>query len=388
MDSSNPQRVPRPDAEAWLRLCLVPGVPPSAQRLLLAAMGTPQHVLGGDARALVQAGASPRMAELLAAGPSPVLLEKTLRWLDDNSSQLITLGDPAYPRLLLQIPDPPNVLYAIGRVELLNEPCFAIVGSRNCTGAGGRDARAFAHALSSAGLCIVSGLALGIDTHAHTGGLEGAGSTIAVMGTGPDVIYPARNRELAHHIARQGCLLTEFPLGTPSMSGNFPRRNRLISGLSRGVLVVEAARRSGSLITARLAADQDRDVFAVPGSIHSPHSKGCHHLIKDGAKLVDDAADILIELGMPAPQSEGDSRVGELDEIEVRPHLVLNAIRFAPLTIDQISGITGAPPGVVAAELSRLEVEGRVESMAGGRFQLNESQPSRQAMKAPSRVIE
>lgn len=378
MDSSDPQHASRSDAEAWLRLSLVPGIPPALQRTLLAAFGTPQQVLACDARSIEHSGAPRGVAELLAAGPDPTLLEKTLRWLEGESFQLIALGDAAYPRHLLQIPDPPNVLYAVGRAELLNQPCFAIVGSRNCTGAGGREARAFARTISTAGMCIVSGLALGIDTHAHTGGLEGAGSTIAVMGTGPDVVYPARNRELAHRIAREGCLLTEFPLGTPSMARNFPRRNRLISGLSRGVLVVEAARRSGSLITARLAAEQNRDVFAIPGSIHSPLSKGCHQLIKQGAKLVDDASDILVDFGMQAPRDEADAPADGLGEIDDRPQLVLNAIRFAPLTVDQISVLTGTPPGVVAAELSRLEVEGRIESMAGGRFQMNESHPSRQ----------
>lgn len=302
--------------------------------------------------------------ELLKAGPQATLLDATLRWLEADGHHLVTLGDDSYPRALLNISDPPTVLYAIGRVELLNAPSIAVVGSRNATAQGGRDAYAFSHALSDAGLTIVSGLALGIDAHAHRGGLEGRSSSVAVMGTGADLVYPKGNRALAHELAANGCLVTEFALGTPSAAGNFPRRNRLISGLSRGVLVVEAAERSGSLITARLAGEQGRDVFAIPGSIHSSLSKGCHVLIKEGAKLVESAADVLAELGI-APESAAAPVTGEAAPDDP----LLDAMGFDPVTIDQIAQRVGGNAASIGAGLARLQIEGRVAAMAGGRFQ-------------------
>jgi DNA processing protein len=231
-----------------------------------------------------------------------------------------------------------------------------------------RDAEAFAATLSEAGLCIVSGLAAGIDAAAHRGGIAQKGSSLAVLGTGADVVYPAGNRKLAERLAHEGCLISEFPLGTPPEPGNFPRRNRLISGLSRGVLVVEAAIRSGSLITARRALDQGRDVFAIPGSIHSPLSKGCHDLIKQGAKLVESAEDILAELGL------GDAVAGKPAPGPAAPaDPLLDAMGFAPVTMDQMAQLTGFGAPALAASLSRLEIEGRVAALAGGRFQRIES---------------
>ena len=383
MDPSNSPFPSRRDAEAWLRLTLVPGVSPGAQRKLLSAIGSAEEVLASPARRIAEithAG----VAALLAKGPEPRLLDATLRWTEVKGHHLLVLDDPDYPRLLLETADPPNVLYAVGRIELLGTTCVAVVGSRNCTPRGALDARAFAQALSERGLCIVSGLALGIDAQAHRGGLDGAGSSIAVMGTGADILYPPRNRDLAHEIAAKGCLLTEFPLGTHSASKNFPRRNRLISGLSRGALVVEAAKRSGSLITAHYAIEQNRDVFAVPGSIHSPQAKGCHLLIKDGAKLAESAQDILIELGLePASAPEED-----IENDDDCPHPLLDAIAFAPLTVDQIVQLTGASTGSVTSALSLLEVEGRVQSMPGGRFQRTPHTTSPPGKPAPSRVIE
>ena len=223
-----------------------------------------------------------------------------MKWIDQPGNDLLTLADARYPAALLQIADPPLLLYVRGRVELLSHPALAIVGSRSATPAGTRDALAFAETLSNAGLTIVSGLALGIDTAAHRGGLAGASSSIGVVGTGLDRVYPARNRHLAHQLAEDGVLVSEFPLGTPPFPSNFPRRNRVISGLCRGCLVVEAALRSGSLITARQSLEQGREVFAMPGSIHSSLSKGCHWLIKQGAKLVETAQDVLEELGLAA----------------------------------------------------------------------------------------
>lgn len=380
--------IPRCDAEAWLRLALVPGVSQGVQRLLLAALGGPEQVFSSPASRIEQACGKPHIAALLARGPDPVLLESTMRWLEGPDRHLVALGEPSYPESLLHIPDPPNVFYAIGRVELLRSPCIAIVGSRNCTPQGARDANSFARQLSDEGICIVSGLALGIDTHAHRGGLAGKGSSIAVMGTGPDLVYPASNRALAHHLSREGCLLSDFPLGTPSASRNFPRRNRLISGLSRGVLVIEAARRSGSLITARLANEQGRDVFAVPGSIHSPHSKGCHHLIREGAMLAESADDILGELGLAGKISGPRGRTDSMEEGHSRTNPILNAIGFAPLTVDQIAGLTEAAPGLVAAELSRLEIEGRVDALPGGRFQRSPAIRPAPEGAAMGRVIE
>jgi DNA processing protein len=212
---------------------------------------------------------------------------EAIEWAQQPAITSLTIDDDRYPPLLREVNDAPAVLYAQGRVELLATTCFAIVGARNATLQGREDAQAFARVLSDAGLCIVSGLAHGVDAAAHLGGLEGDSSSIAVMGTGIDLVYPEANRDLAARLVESGCVITEFCLGTPPVPGNFPRRNRLISGVARGVLVVEANQRSGSLSTARFANDQGRDVFALPGSIHSTLSKGCHKLIKDGAKLVE-----------------------------------------------------------------------------------------------------
>jgi DNA processing protein len=354
----------RGDVHAWLRLTLVPGVSSGVQRALLKAFGTPDRVMAASRRD-VAAIADETVAGLLAAGPDMRLLESTLRWIEGPGRHFVALGDACYPKALLNIADPPTALYVQGRIEKLNEPAFAIVGSRNATPQGVRDAQSFARALSEAGLVIVSGLALGIDAAAHRGGLAAVGSSVAVMGTGPDVIYPRRNHELAHALATDGCLVTEFALGTASVAGNFPRRNRLISGLSRGVLVVEAALRSGSLITANCALEQGRDVFAIPGSIHSPQSKGCHWLIKQGAKLVESAHDVLGELGLNSPGASADVAVDE--EPDHDP--LLDAMGHAPISIEQMAQRTGLDAAKLAAHLSRLEIEGRIAALAGGWFQ-------------------
>ena len=371
------------DVAAWLRLTLVPGISPRQQQELLKAFGTPQQVLAQPAEALA-AALDPELARALASGPEPGLLERTLGWLDAPGHHLLALGDASYPQSLLQIAVPPTVLYARGRLELLNAPTIAIVGSRNATPAGLRDAEEFARALSQAGLCVASGLALGIDAAAHRGGLSAKGSSVAVVGTGPDRDYPPRNRELAARLAAAGCIVSEFPVGTPPAEVNFPRRNRLISGLGRGVVVVEAARRSGSLITARYALEQDRDVFAVPGSIHSALSKGCHALIKDGAKLVEDAHDILLEYGLEPPPARTDRGESEPS------HPLLEAMGFAPLSVDQIARRAGVEAAVAAAQLARLEVEGRICALAGGWFQRAANGADRQpsAGAARPRVIE
>jgi DNA processing protein len=275
---------------------------------------------------------------------------------------VLTLADTAYPKQLLEIPDPPALLYVAGEARLLSSPARAIVGSRNATPQGLRNAHAFARALSDAGLAIVSGLAIGVDSEAHRGGLEGSGSTIAVLGTGIDIIYPRRNAPLADDILSRGALVSEFPLGTEPHAGNFPRRNRLISGLARGCLVVEAAVDSGSLISARLAADQGREVFAIPGSIHSPLSKGCHALIKQGAKLVESAQDVLDELGIPARRAEIAPKPGG-------GHDLLEKMGFDPCDIDELTVRSGLPAEAVSAALLELELDGKIAGLPGGLYQ-------------------
>ena len=358
--------VPTARAEilAWLHLTLVPGVTPATQRSLLEEFGTAEAIVDASA-GNIASRVGDDVARLIANGPGDAIVDATMRWLARPGCHLLTVRDPRYPQTLRQISDPPAVLYAQGRLELLQNSAFAIVGSRNATHQGVQDAHAFAHELSDAGLTIVSGLALGIDAAAHRGGLAGAGSSIAVMGTGPDIIYPRRNLELARALATQGCLISEFPVGMRSLPGNFPRRNRLISGLSRGVLVVEAALPSGSLITARQAADQNRDVFAIPGSIHSPLSKGCHWLIKEGAKLAEEANDILVELGLAAPRAHPATAQTGAQE----PDPILAALGFAPATIDQLAQRTGLDAATLAAQLARLEIEASVAPLPGGRFQ-------------------
>jgi DNA processing protein len=353
----------REDLLGWLRVTLVPGVSDRSRRALLSAFGSPAAVMGAPAASLAQV-AGESVAVAMATGAKPEWVERALAWVQEPGHHLITLADAAYPRTLLEIADPPSVIYARGRTELLNVPAIAIVGSRNATAQGKRDARAIAHALSEAGLAVVSGLALGIDASAHRGGLDGAGSSVAVMGTGADRLYPSGNAALARELAERGVVISEFPLGTAPLPDHFPRRNRLISGLARAVLVVEAAPQSGSLSTARWALEQGRDVFAIPGSIHSPLAKGCHWLIKQGAKLVECAEDVLCELGMvastPAPSIIGAAHEGDL---------VLDALGHAPASIDELAERTGQGASQVAARLVELEIEGRVASLAGGRFQ-------------------
>ncbi|HEY4542251.1 MAG TPA: DNA-processing protein DprA, partial [Noviherbaspirillum sp.] len=290
------------DLRDWLRLEHTPGVGPQTARKLLAHFGLPNNIFVAHHAALSEL-VGERLARALLTPPTNTLLaliDRTLEWTGEAGNHVLTLGDAGYPPALLDIADPPLILYAKGRLELLSARSIAVVGSRNATRQGMLDAERFSETLSQAGIGIASGLALGVDTAAHRGGLRGPAATVAVIGTGADIVYPARNRSLAHEIAQQGCLVSEYALGTPALAANFPRRNRIISGLSCGVLVVEAAARSGSLITARMAAEQGRDVFAIPGSIHAPLSKGCHLLIKQGAKLVESAQDILEELGHAA----------------------------------------------------------------------------------------
>lgn len=282
--------------KAWLTLSQVRSLDGESARLLLREFGSPDAVISASISSLNNFVKSDVAAEI-GAGIAEDSIASTLAWLEEDNNHIFTLADEEYPRLLLNIPDPPLLLYVKGQPGLLNHASLAVVGSRNPTTMGIDNAEAFAKALSDAGLCIISGMAHGIDAAAHRGALRGQGSSIAIVGTGLDKVYPSENHDLAHMLAQRGALVSEFPLGTPPLAANFPRRNRLISGISSGCLVVEASLQSGSLITARLALEQGRDVFAIPGSIHSPQSKGSHALIKQGAKLVETAKDILEELG-------------------------------------------------------------------------------------------
>ncbi len=353
----------RRDAElaAWIKLSLVQGLGGQSLRRLLAAFGLPQQVLAAGRAALAKIVSAEIAARILADADS-LAVEAALEWAAAEGNAVLTLADGEYPQSLLETPDPPALLYLRGRRELLARPGLAVVGSRNATPQGMSNAERFARAFSAAGLTIVSGLALGIDAAAHRGGLDAAGSTIAVLGTGADILYPQRNRALGERIAREGLIVSEFPLGTPPHGANFPRRNRVISGLARGCLVVEAALASGSLITARLAAEQGREVFAIPGSIHSPHAKGCHALIKQGAKLVESAEDLLQELGLIGT-------VAQPTAIDPVVPGLLAHLGYDPCDIDTLCARSGLTAAAVSAMLLQLELDGKVASLPGGLYQ-------------------
>jgi DNA processing protein len=364
--------IDRDEFSAWLRLLETPGVGREAARALLARFGSPDAAIGASttARAAVVPAA---VAGALATAPDHFegRLAAAWQWLQDGDEprDAIALGDPRYPPALLDSPDPPLLLYARGRSELLQAPAIAIVGSRNPTPQGLENARAFAAHLGGAGWVVVSGLALGIDGAAHEGALAGGGTTVAVVGTGLDIDYPTPHRTLARTIARAGLLLSEFAIGTPALAANFPIRNRIIAGLTRGTLVVEAAVQSGSLITARLAAEAGREVFAIPGSIHSPQARGCHALIKQGAKLVDSAADIVEEL---APLRRHPSAVArpQPSSAPVTPKdPVLDALGFDPIGLDALVARTGRSASELSARLLDLELQGHVARLPGQQFQ-------------------
>ena len=354
---------------AWLRLTLVPGVSAATQRALLAAFGPPEQVLD-TARTNLISVAGQAAADRLLAGPDANLLETTLAWLSEPGHHLVTLADTNYPAALLEIPDPPSVLYVVGDATVFDQPMLSMVGARSATPQGMDNARAFARSLAEAGLTIVSGLAMGIDTAAHRGALDApTGKTVAVIGTGADRVYPARNRDLAHQIAARGAIVSEFPLGTPPVAHNFPRRNRIIAGLARGVLVVEAATDSGSLITARLAGENGREVMAIPGSIHSPLSRGSHRLIRDGAKLVETAADVLDELRWSTPRAATAPTQTAPPPADPQAAAVFEAMGFDPVTPEALVERCGLTLDALYAILLALELEGRVGSLPGSRFQ-------------------
>jgi DNA processing protein len=351
--------------DAWVRLAQK-ALPQRALSELLRQFGDPRAVLAASRAQLAAHVASPVVERVLAPAP-PDRLQATRAWLADDAHGIVAWDDADYPRALLDLGSAPPVLFVVGRRELLNRPSLAIVGSRHATPQGIDNARAFAAALSAAGVTIVSGMALGIDAAAHRGALDGAGSTVAIGGTGLDRVYPARHRELAHAIAAHGALVSEFPPGTPPLKENFPRRNRLISGIARGVLVVEATLSSGSLITARLAGEQGRDVFAIPGSIHSPFSKGPHKLIREGAKLVETAQDVLEEMHLAPPRAV-QARWHEEPAAPAHAAL-LAAMAHDPVDVDTLIERTGLPADTIAAALTELELADRIAALPGSRWQ-------------------
>jgi DNA processing protein len=357
----------------WIALSLVEGLGNTMLCQLLLLLKSPEAILAAS-YAELRDTVSKDVAERIQRAMEHADIAKALDWLEQPDNHLITLADLHYPRRLLETDQPPPLLYAKGNLQILKRPAMAIVGSRHATAQGETTAENFAESLCRAGLVVVSGLALGIDGAAHRGALKADGATIAVVGTGLDIVYPAKHKALAHQIAQHGLLLSEYALGTPSINYNFPRRNRIISGLSEGCLVVEANVDSGSLITAKLAIEQGREVFAIPGSIHSPVSKGCHALIKQGAKLVESTDDILSELRhIRLPNASlADSPNGLIPNwtnlpSEASP--VLACMGFDPIFAEQIAARSGLTPGEVSTMLTLLELEGVVSHLANGQFQ-------------------
>ncbi len=367
----------RAERAPWLRLVLTTGVGAGTALSLLRAYGLPEAIFAAGTGALARVAGTDVAARLTGTDATREgAIAAALDWAQGPDRHLISLADPRYPARLLEIGDPPPLLYVTGDPATLALPTLAVVGSRHATAAGQGNARAFAHSLADAGLAIASGLALGIDAAAHRGALEAAeGRTVAVLGTGIDSVYPAENRELARQVAARGALVSELPLGTAPQRWNFPRRNRLIAGLSMGVLVVEAATRSGSLITARLAGEFGREVFAIPGSIHSPVARGCHALIRQGAKLVESADDVLSELRIlrarPAPAATAQASAAEAagQSGSGIAAAVLATMGWDPARFDELAQRVGQEAGALNETLLELELSGVVERLADGRYQ-------------------
>ncbi len=405
----------RESLQAWLRLSLTPGVGNKTARALLQGFGLPERIFQ-QSPAKLQTLVSPAISQQLCTLPAELeaLLDVTWEWLNTPAplrmasykprqtegavigKRLLTLADPDYPQSLMLTPDPPLMLYAMGQTQHLHwlsppplqaPRAVAIVGSRNPTPQGSLNAQDFAHSLSQAGLTVISGLALGIDTAAHKGALAGGTSanplhTVAVVGTGLDRVYPHQNHALAQHIAQQGLLLSEYPLNTPPVMANFPKRNRLIAGLSQGCLVVEAALRSGSLITAKQAVDMGKEVFAIPGSIHTTVAKGCHDLIKQGAKLVDSAHDILEEMkDLPSPSmalkqcspseiaTPATDKKGRRHSSPSHAQGIAVHLGHVPVGLDELQRRSGLPTSQLQAELFQMELAGTLGRLPGGLYQ-------------------
>ncbi len=356
----------------WLSLTQASGIGPAICNKLLLEFKSPEAILSSDHNNLRQFGLSDDSINSLLE-PDQEQINKTLEWLNQTNHHLITYLDDDYPELLKSIHSPPMILFAIGQRQALGFLHIAIVGSRNPTTGGKRLAEDFASELSRSGLSICSGLALGIDYHSHLGALKAAGSTLAVLGNGLNSIYPARHKKIAHQIIENGLLLSEYLPNTKPNPGNFPRRNRIISGMSLGVLVVEAAKRSGSLITANYALEQGRDVFAIPGSIHNPLARGTHSLIKQGAKLVETVNDILEELSPMAnvvlnrPSTLEDSQNGYSD-LEPDYKLLLDSMGYEIVSVDKLVELTGLTADVVSSMLLILELQGMIGSQHGGKY--------------------
>ena len=349
----------------WIALSSIHGIGSQTFCHLLKTFGNPSNIFEASYSQLKEV-VTEQIASEITKGVDNATLSDALHWLSRPNNHLVTLADAQYPQALLEISDPPPFLYAKGNLRLLSQPSIAIVGSRNASVQGEKNAEAFAQGLAEHGLCIVSGLALGIDGAAHRGALKAKGATIAVVGTGLDIVYPAKHRDLAHQIVEHGLIISEFALGTPSKPQNFPKRNRIISGLSLGCLVVEANLQSGSQITARLSAEQGREVFAIPGSIHSPMSKGCHQLIKQGAKLVDSLQDIVEELDLTKQELNIDDTNAESDQTN---HAILTQMGYEPMTLENIVHLSGLTVSEVSSMLMLLELEGSIASLAGGKYQ-------------------
>ena len=389
----------RDELALWLRLCSADGIGHLSARKLLSAFGLPQRIFQQNPEALGQLLTRKQTTALLTPPQElSALIEATWAWLQAAEGgvmrKVVSLADSDYPTALLTLPDPPPLLYITGSAavyaqlsskETAND--IAIVGSRHATPQGLANARSFAKAFAQSGIHIVSGLALGIDGAAHEGALDAqqdfgdaAGSTVAVVGTGLDRVYPKRHHDLAHRIVQHGLIVSEFPIGTPPLAENFPRRNRIIAALTQGTLVVEAAIQSGSLITARQALDLGKDVFAIPGSIHSPQSKGCHYLIKQGAKLVESAQDVLEELPMKpsslvnamisgALQAHFTTASGTNTSQTQEENALLKALGHDPMSLDALIDRTGIPAAQLQVQLLELELLGEVARLPGGLFQ-------------------
>jgi DNA processing protein len=387
------------ELKAWLTLMRVPGLHAGTLQQLLEQHPSVTALVRASPATLQASGASAAMIasiiKCLGAPDAELLLQQDLRWLDHPSHHFLPIGSAQYPALLADLPDAPMGLFVDGDPDVLSLPQLAIVGSRNPTAAGSDNARQFAAHLARCGLAITSGLAIGIDAASHRGALDSGGRTIAVCGTGLDIDYPRANAELAAEIASSGALVSEFPLGVPAAKSNFPRRNRIISGMALGTLVVEAAVQSGSLITARLAAEQGREVFAIPGSIHNPLARGCHRLIRQGAKLVETADDIFAELqslagtlgselaGASTPaasksrttsQAAAPARQGAetaavlLPALDKDYEILLDALGFEPASVDVLIARTGLKADEVASMLLILELEARIDACPGGLY--------------------
>lgn len=376
MLSTEQQQYYRP----WLMLAKTPGIGTKTYSVLLEQFGSPEAVFKASSDELAAIGLNTKSLKFLKS-PDWSLLDADFLWAEQELAHILSLDDANYPQLLREIPDPPPVLYVYGQLSVLSLNPFAMVGSRNPSNTGVETAFAFAKHLSTMGFTIVSGLALGIDAASHEGALAANGATIAVAGTGLDRVYPAKHKEIAHKISKKGALVSEFAPGTAPTAGNFPRRNRIISGLSYGVLVVEAALKSGSLITARLAVEQAREVFAVPGSIHQPQAKGCNALIREGAKLVETAQHVLEEfqgIGSVMLDNLSQDNYGNNTEpqevIDIPSDLdqdyqkVLDSVGFEPTSVDKVINRSGLTADAVCSMLLVLELRGYIIPATGGGY--------------------